>query len=140
MLETAAGGLWPKVRGIEQHGTLSVERCKIQTEIDTADCQWQDMPLPYYIQISRVTMWSNVSQCLNNPITLEDSQYDISNELINDLDTVMSLLQRGVEEISMKCSPHSAKKSGYCLISYAMYNAMPRFTSFHFWEVCTEIN
>ncbi len=46
----------PKVRGLEQSATLMVEGCKIQSELDTVGCHWQDMLLPHYIQASRVTV------------------------------------------------------------------------------------
>ncbi len=46
----------PKVRGLEQHATLMVEGCNIQSELDTVGCHWQDMLLPHYIKASRVTV------------------------------------------------------------------------------------
>ncbi len=98
----------PKVRGLEQAVTLLVEGCKIQSELD-AGCQWQDMLLPHYIQASRVTVWPIESQCLINPLLLEGSQFSSFNSLMDDLDTVISLLQPGVEEISRKCAPKSAE-------------------------------
>ncbi len=45
----------PKVRGFEQHATLLVEGCKIQSEMEKVGCHWQDMLLPHYIQASRAT-------------------------------------------------------------------------------------
>ncbi len=42
----------PKVQGLEQHATLLVEGCKIQMEMDTTGCHWQDMLLSHYIQAS----------------------------------------------------------------------------------------
>ena len=99
-----------KVRGLEQHATLLVEGCKIQSEMDTVGCHWQDMLLPHYIQASRVTMWPITSQCLNNPMFLDGAQYDSFNSVMSDLDTVISLLQPGVEEISRKCGTQPAKR------------------------------
>ncbi len=99
-----------KVRGLEQHATLMVEGCKIQSDMDTVGCHWQDMLLPHYIQASRVTVWPLTSQCLADPMFLEDAQYDSFNSVMRDLDTTISLLQPGVEEISRKCGSQTAKR------------------------------
>ncbi len=98
----------PKVRGLELHATLLVEGCKIESEMDTIGCHWQDMLLPYYIQASRVTVWPMGSQCVGNPMSLEDIHYSSFNSVMDDLDTVISLLQPGVEEISKKCGSQPA--------------------------------
>ncbi len=66
----------PKVRGLEQHAPLLVEGCKIQSELDTVGCHWQDMLLPHYPQASRVTVWPIVLQCMRNPWSLEDAHYN----------------------------------------------------------------
>ncbi len=101
----------PKVRGMEQLATLFMEGCKIQSELDTVGCHWQDMLLPHYMQASRVTVWPMVIQCLMNPMFLESAHYSRSvNDLMHDLDTVISMLQPGVEEISMRCGSHPAKQ------------------------------
>ncbi len=92
----------PKVLGMEQHATLLVEGCKIQTEMDAVGCHWQDMLVERYIQASRVTMWPIVSHCLHAPLFLEDSHCTF-NGLMDDMDIVISLLQLGVEEIFRKC-------------------------------------
>ncbi len=93
----------PKVQGLEQHATLLLEGCKIQSKMDTVGCHWQDMLLPHYIQASRVTVWPTVSQCLYNPMCLDSGHYSTYNSIMNDLDTVVSLLQPGVDKISRKC-------------------------------------
>ena len=100
----------PKVRGLEHDATLLVEGCKIQSEMDTVGCHWQDMLLPHYIQASRVTVWPTVDQCSGNLMSLEDVHYGTVNSVMDDLDTVISLLQRGVEEISRKCGSQPAKR------------------------------
>ncbi len=100
----------PKIQGLELHATLLVEGYKIQSELDTVGCHWQDMLLPHYIQASRVTVWPMVGQCLWNPMFLESIHYDSFNGLMDDLDTVLSLLQPGVEEISWKCGSRPAKR------------------------------
>ncbi len=99
-----------KVRGMEQHATLLVEGCKIQSEMLDVGCPWQDILLPHYIQASRVTVWPTSGQCLYNPMYLEDSQYGTMNSLMHELDTVLSLLQPGVEEISRKCGSKFGKR------------------------------
>ncbi len=99
-----------KVRGYEHHATLLVEGCKIQSEMDTVGCQWQDMLLPHYIQASRVTVWPTVSQGLSNPLCLDCGHYSAYNNVMNDLDTVISLLQPGVEEISRICGSATANR------------------------------
>ncbi len=100
----------PKVRGLKHHATLLVEGCKIQSELDTAGCLWQDMLLPCYIQASRVTVWPMINQCLLNRIYLENGHYTNFNSILADLDTVIALLQPGVEEISRKCGPQPGKQ------------------------------
>ncbi len=92
-----------KVQGMEHHATLLVEGCKIQSELDIVRCHWQDMLLGYYLQASRVTVWPTVNQCLQNPMALEDSYYSSSTSICHDLDTVITLLQSGVDEIGRKC-------------------------------------
>ncbi len=98
----------PKAQGVEQHATLLVEGCKIQSELDTVGCHWQDMLLPHYINASRVTVWPLIIQCLNDPMSLESGYYDVP--IMHELDTVISLLQPGVEEISRKCGSRPAKQ------------------------------
>ena len=100
----------PKVRGFEQHATLFVESCEIQSDMDAVGCHWQDMLLGHYIQASRVTVWPTVSQCLNNPMYLEDEYYSSFDSIMKYLDAVISLLQPGVEEISRKCGSQPAKR------------------------------
>ena len=100
----------PKVQGLEQHATLFVKGCKIQSDMDTIGCHWQDMLLPCYIQASRFTRWPIATQCLVNPMYLDDAQYDSFNRVMSALDTVISLLQPGVEEISRKCGTQPAKR------------------------------
>ncbi len=99
----------PKVRGMEQHATLLVEGCKIQSEMDAVECRWQDILLPYYIQASRVTLWPIVTQCLHNRMSLENSSY-VFNVTMSDLDTAIALLQPGVDDISRRCAPYAAKR------------------------------
>ncbi len=100
----------PKVLGMKQHATLLVEGCKIQSEMDAVGCHWQDMLLEGYIQASRVTRWPTVNHCLQNPFSLEDSHYDSFDGFMNDMDTVISLLQPGVDEIFRKCGAQHAQR------------------------------
>ena len=100
----------PKVRGLEQHATLLVEGCKIQSEMDTVGCHWQDMLLPHYFLASRETMWPTVVQCLATPMFLESGRYSSFNSIMEDLDTVISLLQPGLDEISIKCGPQPVER------------------------------
>ncbi len=76
--------------------------------METVGCKWQDMLLPHYIHASRVTVWPIVTQCLVNPMSIDDA--DHSSTVMDDLDTVIALLQPGVEEISWKCGPQPAKR------------------------------
>ncbi len=100
----------PKVLGMEQHAALLVEGCKIQSEMNTVGCHWQDMLLEGYIQASRLTMWPTVNHCLQNPLSLEYAYYDTLNGAMDDMDTVISLLQAGVDEIFRKCGPQPAER------------------------------
>ena len=100
----------PKVRGLEQHATLLAEGCKIQSELDTVGCHWQDMLLRFYINASRVTVWPMADQCLFKPMNLDDVYYGTVNNVMGELDTVISLLQPGVKEISRKCGSQPAKR------------------------------
>ncbi len=121
----------PKVRGLKQHATLLVEGCKVQSEMDSAGCHWQDMLLPYYLQASRVTVWPTNGQCLQNPMFLEDTRYGTFNSVMDDLDTVISLLQQGVEEIVRKCGLKSAEPLTLLLnkLPYLQRDAMKYMTS-----------
>ena len=99
------------VSGLEQHATLMVEGCKIQSELDTVGCHWQDMLLPHYMEASHMTVWPLPSQCLGDPMYLESKYYTNSfNGEMDNLDTVISLLQPGVEEISSKCGSRPANR------------------------------
>ncbi len=112
-----------KVRGLEQHKTLLVEGCKIQSEMDTIGCHWQDMLLPHYIQASRVAVWPLIGQCLRDPMSLDDGHYaTLESVMWYDLDTLISLLQPGVEDISRKCGPQAAIR---LRVLSAIYNATP---------------
>ncbi len=99
-----------KVRGLEQHATLLVEGCKVQSEMEITGCHWQDILLPHYIQASRVTVWPLGAQCLGNPMFLDGSDYRSYNDVVVDLKTLISLIQPGVEEISRQCGPQPAKR------------------------------
>ncbi len=100
----------PNTRGFAQRATLLVEGCKIQTEMDTVGCKWQDMLLPHYINASRVTVWPTVEQCLQNPMFLENAHFSTLNNIVDDLETVISLLQPGVEDISKICGSQAADR------------------------------
>ncbi len=99
----------PKVRGLEQHATLLVEGCKIQSEMDAARCHWQDMLLRHYIQASQVTIWPLGGQGMHNPMWLDNMHYNTS-VVREDLDKVISLLKPGVEDISRICSQQLGRR------------------------------
>ncbi len=100
----------PNVRGFEQHATLLVEGCMIQSEMDTAECRWQNILLPHYIQASRVTVWPMGEHCLVNPMMLEDLHYGTFDDTLDDLNYVVSLLQPAVGEISKKCGSQPTER------------------------------
>ncbi len=104
----------PKTRGMEQHATLLVEGCYIQSEMDTAECHWQDMLLRHYIHASHVTLWPTGGRCLEDPMILEDRHLSILN-IMDNMDTVISLLRPAVQEISNKCASEPAKRLGLLL-------------------------
>ncbi len=114
----------PTVRGYAQHATLLVEGCKLQSEMDTAGCHWQDMLIGRYIQASRVTIWPVPEQGLLNPLLLESTPE--KNRVMNDLDTVIALLHPGVEEILKKCGQKPAKHLQGVLqqLQYLQYDAL----------------
>ncbi len=95
---------------MEQHATLLVEGCNIQSEMDAVGYHWQDMLLEGYIQASRVTVWPTASHCLRDPLVLEDAYYDNFSGFMDDMDTVISLLQPGVDEIFRKCGSQPADR------------------------------
>ncbi len=95
---------------MEQHATVLMEGWKIQSEMDAVGCPWQDMLLPHYLQASRATVWPMVNQCSGNIIHLEDTHYGHFNGVIDDLDTVILLLQPGVDEIARKCGLKPASR------------------------------
>ena len=115
----------PKVRGFEQHATLLVEGCKIESEMDIAGCHWQDMLSSHYIRASQMTAWPFTAQCTRNPLSLESAYYN-TNSVTKDLDKVVSLLQPGVEEISRICGQRLASRVQVLLenISYLQYDAV----------------
>ena len=98
-----------KVPGLAQHATLLTEGCKIQSEMDTAGCHWQDMLLGRYMDASQVTIWPTPIQCSQNPMNLGCGEYDLS-LVNNDLDLVISLLEPGVEELQQRCGSRPAKR------------------------------
>ena len=114
----------PVTRGFKQHATLLVEGCKIQSEMEAAGCHWQDMMLRRYIHASRVTVWPIPGEGLQNPLFL-DSPHDKTRSM-NDLDTVIALLQPGVDEISRKCGQQPAKRLRVVLqqLRYLQYDAV----------------
>ncbi len=77
--------------------------------MDAVGCHWQDMLLKGYIQASRVTMWPTTSHCLQDPLSLEYAHYNI-NVLMEDMDTAISLLQPGVDQIFRKCGSQPAER------------------------------
>ena len=99
----------PKTKGLAQHAILLVDGYKIQSELETAGCHWQDMLLPHYLQASRETVWPEASQCLRDPMYLESWHYSNFNAVMRDLDKAISLLHSGVEEILKKCDSRPAR-------------------------------
>ena len=57
-----------------------------------------------------MTVWPMVTQCLQNPMYLDSMYYSSFNGVMDNLDTVISLLQPAVEEISRKCGSRPAKR------------------------------
>ncbi len=112
------------VRGFAQHATLVVESCKIQSEMDTAGCHWQDILLEHYINASRVTVWPLSIQGLHNPLFLDPPH--TTTRVMHDLDMLITLLQPGVEEISRKCGQQPDKRLHAVLqqIRYLQYDAL----------------
>ena len=113
----------PKVRGFQQHATLLVDGCKIQSEMDLAGCHWQDMLLPHYIQASKVTAWPIAGQCSQSPMWLE-TMYHYTN-ITDDLERIITLLQPGVEDISRICGQHLATlvQSVLDKVRYSLHDA-----------------
>ncbi len=105
LLETCGS----KVRGLEQHAALLQEGCEIQSELDNGGCNWQEMLLRHYLNASRKTVWPMANQCLMNPMHLENRWYNFTSAMY-DLDTVISYLLPGVEEISKTCSSQPSNR------------------------------
>ncbi len=125
MLEPATDDLWlPKVNGFEPHASLLVEGCNVESEMVTLGCHWQDMLLPHYIQASRVSAWPLAWHCLQDPMSIDGTDY--SSSIMDDLDAVISLLQPGLQEISRKCGQQAAKRLRLLLnkIRHLQRNAM----------------
>ncbi len=99
----------PKVKGFEQHATLGVEGCKIQSEMDASGCKWQDILLEYYIEAGYKTLWPLVVQAWDNPMFLDSGVYSFTH-IIKELDKTISLLEPGVQEISRKCGSMAGKR------------------------------
>ncbi len=96
-----------RVRWVALHATLLVEGCKLQTLMDDIGCHWQDMLINHYIEASRRTVWPTETQALGNPMYLDKAYYSVSG-VRKDLETVISLLKPGVEEIASRCGRQPA--------------------------------
>ncbi len=121
--------------GFELQSTLMVEGCKIQSEMDTALCKWQDVLLEYYIQAGRETIWPLVTQAWNNPMFL-DSGVQSYGDIVDGLNDVIRLLQQSIPKISRKCGQKSSSavhRLGVLLdkIKYSLFEAL-QFN--HIWE------
>lgn len=77
-----------------------------------------------YMQASRLTDWPLPIQCSVNPMFLERGFYKSKDS--HGLDTVISLLQVGVDEISKKCGRRPAKRLQSVLqhLRYIQYDAL----------------
>ncbi len=87
--------------------------------MDTAGCHWQDILLEHYFQASHITVWPLPGQVLHNPLWLESVT-----RIMNDLDTVITLLQRGWKQYPENV-PRNLE-NGYKLYcsSCSIYNIM----------------
>ena len=103
-----------RVRWLALEATLLVEGCKLQALMDDIGCHWQDMLIRHYIEASRRTVWPMASQILFNPMFLDKAIYNTSG-VRKDLDTVISFLQPGVEEIARGCGRQPAAQLGRLL-------------------------
>ncbi len=97
-----------EVRKFALHATLLVMGCQIQTDLDTAGCPWQGMLLGHYMNASQATVWPLAIQGLYNPLTLDGINY--RSNVSQDLETVISLLRPGVDEIARECGHHAARR------------------------------
>ncbi len=116
------------VRGLAQYATLFIEGCRLQSDMDTAGCHWQDMLLRYYIQAGSVTAWPLTIQGIPNPMNIESGHYKPS--VTKDLKRVISILQPGIDEISRKCGrqPANRLQTVFAKLSYQQYDAF-RYTA-----------
>ncbi len=119
----------PRVRGLEQHATLLLEGCQIQTLMHRSECNWQEMLMPHYIKASDVTRWPLTMQGLKNPIFMDHGV--VHEDLAMAMDTVISLLQPGVEEISRRCGTEPAGRLQSVLgqLRYIQHDAMKYYLS-----------
>ncbi len=105
------GSCGQKTLGLKQDTALFKVGCEIQREMDDAGCHWQDMLLGYYLKASQAAVWPVDNQCLLDPMHLEKGGQDyVPETVVADLDSTISLLQLGVEEISERCGTQPAKR------------------------------
>ncbi len=127
MLQGTCG---PNVRGFALHSVLMVYDCNLQTVMDTAGCEWQDILLKYYVHAGSETLWPLVVQGWDNPAFLDAGNYSIS-DMGQELEKVIAILRPGAEEISRKCGQGRLLQTSLQEIQRTQYDAL-RF--YHIWE------
>ncbi len=94
----------------EYNYRLSAGSREIQRMMDNLTCEWQDMLIGHYIEASEHgNIWPTTLNMPGNPLFLSSGRSTFGS-LTNSLSGLISIVSRGVKEISAKCGMVSAKR------------------------------
>ncbi len=96
---------------------------EIQRMMDELTCVWQDLLIEHYIEASEHgNIWPTALNAPHNPMFLSSARFTFGS-LTNSLSDLLSVVSRGVKEISAKCGIPSAKriKLFYNRLQYNFY-------------------
>ncbi len=97
---------------------------EIQRMMDNLTCEWQDMLMGHYIEASEHgNIWPTTLNAPDNPMFLSSGRFTFGS-LTNSLSDLLSVVSRGVKEISAKCGMASAKRIRffYARLQYDFYD------------------
>ncbi len=100
---------------------------EIQRMMDNLTCEWQGMLIYRYIEASEHgNMWPTPYNEPENPMCLSKTTNITFGALTNSMSDLLSVVDRGVKEISNKCSMASAKriKLFYHRVKYGWYTEL----------------
>ncbi len=94
----------------EYNYRVSTGSREIQKMMDNLTCEWQDMLIRLYIEASEQgNIWPTAMNAGHRPMFLSTGTYTFGS-LTNSMPELLSVVCRGVKEISAKCGMASAKR------------------------------